>query len=295
MSGRFQESLNSKSRLTPLLVNSFSKLGDDSLLNRTADSGYQSALSDLSTSSSSLLYCSTPVMPDCLEKRSKRLLAPRFSADRIPWSNSRLELIQENYSRIPAHPDVLSGLIGSGGALPIIRRIFTYLKAEDLLRLAQVSDEICRAICDDNPSIRKLSTYLVQIHQNGENRLTSGANTIRTRATTLRSIENLPRSATSANVAAGMAPWIVPSPLDSIDMDRVPIQLKSLLQLTKTLTERQCAAVCHRCRCLVGVRMHLRRPAECSACSTTNPSVTKANHRPVRKSKPSSTLFSSFR
>lgn len=303
MTERIPEGVRSNSRLTPLMINSFSKLHENSL-NRTTDSGYQSSFASLSrsftpssdvSSSSSLLYCSTPVTEDSILATRSSVLTTvqdtpvqsivysrtRYSSDRIPCQKNKLLPAIEAEAQ---SSDVLSCLIRSR-IRPVVDKIFKYLRDEDLFQLCQVSDELCRAICEDQSTIKRLSIFLINVQQNGENRTTSNAHNNRPYGGVLRPIHNV----LSVNMSAG-AVWTVPTRLETIDMERVPRQFQSLVLLTKSLSEHHYVTNCHTCRCFVAVRLHNQRPVECPSCSQRSRRI---NGRLVTKTKTS--LFSSFR
>lgn len=265
-------------RFTPLMMSSFSRLHESSL-NQTADSGYQSSFASLSSSftpssdstdSASRLYCSTPVTQDSVLSHKTTFLDPvldtpvhipankkRFSEDRIPRQKITLPIDEEstNFSS-----DVLSSLIRH--CVLATQRVFHYTNAEDLLRLCQVSDIYCRAVCDDQAALKRLSKYLISVHQNGENRATHSNVGGRPYGGILRPIDNL----LSFNVPPGHV-WSVPSPLEAIDLNSVPCLLRRLVEMTKTLSENQVVSICHSCRTLVPVRITHHRLTECSSCS----------------------------
>ena len=310
MSGRIPESLRGNpNRLTPLMMmNSFSRLHDSSL-NRTADSGYQSSFASLSSSStpsssilsdsSSRLYCSTPVTDeDSILPSTTQILDPaldtpvhpvltsrtQFSEDRIPSQRTTSLPLDQDTEDSPS--DVLNCLIRSR-TTPPIHRIFKYLGDEDLMRLCQVSDTYCRAVCDDQASIKRLSRFLISTHQNGENRTTLSHNNAggRPYGGILRPIENV----LGASLPVGTV-WTVPSPLEAVEMSCVPRQFRELVELTRSLSENNCVSTCHSCRRLVAVRLHHHRSVECPNCSQRS---RRTNGRHVTK--PKATLFASFR
>lgn len=306
MTGRMPENL--RGRLTPLMMrNSFSRLNESSL-NRTGDSGYQSSFASLSrsftpssdVSDSSRLYCSTPVIEDSvLTSRNSVILDPvldtpvlsvhpiktRYSEDRIPCQRRPLPVGEETDDR---SADVLSCLIRNQ-TRPAIQHIFNYLAAEDLLRLCQVSVEFCRSVFDDQASLKRLSRFLISIHQNGENRTTVSHNNSRPFGGILRQIHNV----MSTNLPSGTA-WSIPSPLETIDLKSIPSQFQSLIGLTRSLSEHHYVTTCHACRCLVAARLQHPEAVECSNCSKpANVRRTIGGSRRVQK--PKATLFSSFR
>ncbi len=310
MTGRIPESQRGNPRLTPLMMmNSFSRLHESSL-NRTADSGYQSSFASLSSSftpsssdvsdSSSRLYCSTPVTDqDSVLPHKTKILNPvldtpvhpvlpnrtPFSEDRIPSQRTTLPLDQDTED-LPS--DVLNCLIRNR-CTPPIQRILKYLGEEDLLRLCQVSDPYCRAVCDDQTSIKRLSKFLISVHQNGENRTTISQNNIggRPHGGILRPIQNV----LGTSLPSGTV-WTVPSPLETIEISSIPRQFQKLIDLTKGLSEHHCVTTCHTCRGLVAVRLHHHRSVECQSCSQRS-RRTNGNSRLVTKTKAS--LFASFR
>jgi len=249
-------------RITPLLMNSFSRL------NRTADSGYDSSF--LSTSSltpstdcDSSICSSTPL--PVLPHRTRKVLAPfsdtpvgrrKFSSDRIPCRRTILSTRQEE--EISAD-DLLSNLI-QRSASPVIQRILRYLKPEDLLSLCQVSSMYCETICNHRECLRRLSTFLIGIHQNCENRASSSQHN-RGSGRILREIQNV---MTADQFAVGMISTI-PSPLETIDLESIPSMLRSLLNMTKSLTEQQCVVVCRSCRRFVAARQS-QKSYECVRC-----------------------------
>ncbi|KAK4037708.1 uncharacterized protein LOC116929732 [Daphnia magna] len=281
MAGRFPDSIRGKHRVTPLMTSSFSRLGESSL-NRTADSGYQSSIASSSrsftplsdVSDSSRLYCSTPLTEDSilshqisnstvlLETPVQPVLPNRtyFSEDRIPSTRASLPV---NVDAIDYPSDVLSCLIRSH-SIPAIQRVFRCLADEDLMRLCQVSDDYCRAVCECPPALKRLSKFLIVSHQNGENRTTSSHNNIENRPHRgiLRPIQNV----MVVGLPSGTV-WTVPSPLEAIDMSRVPHQFRTLVCLTKTLSEHHCVIYCRACRCLVAVRSNQQKTEECTNCN----------------------------
>lgn len=302
MTGRFPDSLRGKSRLNSLMLNSFSRLHESSL-NHTSDSGYQSSFASLSTNStpsldvsesSSHVYCSTPVTEDSALTIRNSVLGPvletpvlsgrtRFSADRIPCQRTLLPLGEESGD---VSTDVLSCLIRNR-IRPAIRSIYSHLTEEDLLRLCQVSNDYCLSVCDDKPALRRLSKFLIVVHQNGENRTTLSQNNIRPHAGVLRPIHNV----LSTSLPVGTM-WSIPSPLETVDMNSIPRQLKLLITMTKTLSENSCVTTCHKCRRLVEARLNHQKEVLCPGCSKPS-RRTNTNSRLVNKTKAS--LFSSFR
>lgn len=293
MAGRFPDSMR-ESKVTPLMKSSFSKFNESSL-NRTADSGYQSSFASSrrsytpfsDVSNSSRLYCSTPVTEDSillhhtanskvlLETPVQPVLPNRayFSEDRIPSTRSSVPDPEHavNY-------DILSCLIRSH-SIPAIQRVFRCLEDEDLMRLCQVSDDYCRSVCECPPALKRLSNFLISSHQNGENRITSSHNNIdgRLDRRILRSIQNvMPTGLPSGTV------WTIPSPLEAIDLKSVPSQFQELVKLTKRLSEQHYVIYCRACRSLVPVRLHQQRTEECPNC---NRSKGTKKSRLVRKPK----------
>ncbi|KAI9552247.1 hypothetical protein GHT06_022609 [Daphnia sinensis] len=279
MAGRMPDSMRGKHRVTPLMMSSFSRLGESSL-NRTADSGYQSSIASSSrsftplsdVSDSSRLYCSTPVTEDSilshqiscskvlLETPVQPVLPNRtyFSEDRIP--STRISL-PANEDVIDYPSDVLSCLIRSH-SIPAIQRVLRCLEDEDLMRLCQVSDDYCRAVCECPPALKRLSKFLIVSHQNGENRTTSSNIGNRPHRGILRPIQNV----MDVGLPSGTV-WTVPSPLEAIDMSRVPHQFRTLVCLTKTLSEHHCVIYCRACRSLVAVRITQQKTEECPNCN----------------------------
>lgn len=327
MSGKMPESVKggSNPKFTPLMMNSFSRLSssgnrrNSSVLNGTADSGYLSSFTsntsftpstEASTSSSQPqeLYCSTPVtggnhvlshMTGILNQSSEtpvqcfsslKNIRGRYSEDRIPRRRTLLPSIDQE-AEIDEH-DILSRLISQ--STPAVRRILQFLGEEDLLRLCQVSSVICRAVCDDQLALKRLSKYLIVSYQTIENRVTSrlphplGV----ARATiggALRAVDNfLDTSLPSGTV------WTVPSPLECIDIDQVPVQLRSLIAMTKGLSQHQYVASCHSCRCLVPVRRR-SQIVECSSCQHKAKKNETLSFSRVPNSRSKKTLFPGFR
>ena len=296
MTGKFPGTVRGNPRVTPLMMNSFSRLHESSL-NQTADSGYQSSfvsfnnsfasLSDASDSSS-LLYCSTPVTEvSILPNKTSNLdpvlntpvppvLSSRtcFSEDRIPL-NRRTNTLFEAHIECPS--DILSCLIRSR-SLPSIQRILMYLGDEDLMRLCQVSDDYCKAVFDDQSALKRLSKFLISIHQNGENRTSQNNNDGRTYRGVLRDIQNVMPVTPSGVI------WTVPSPLETIDMKSVPRLFRSLIGLTKTSSEHHCVTICHTCRRnLIAVRLPYNKAVECQSCSRSKRTI--GSSRPITKAK----------
>lgn len=304
MTGRFSGTVRGNPRLTPLMMSSFSRLHESSL-NRTADSGYQSSFASLTNSftpssdasdSSSRLFCSTPVTENSVLPCTTTNLHPvldtpvhpdlssraSFTEDRIPLNRGTIALAQNS---IECPNDILSCLIRSC-CTPSIQRILMYLGDEDLMRLCQVSDEYCQAVCDDQSSLKRLSKFLISTYQNGENRTTLSYNNNDGRpfGGVLRSIENV-MPVTQSGVV-----WTVPSPLETIDMNSVPRLFRTLIGLTKTLSENHCVTNCHTCRSLVAVRLHNHKSVECHSCSQRSRRKIRSS-RPVTKAK----LFATHR
>ena len=249
-------------RITPLLMNNFSRL------NRTADSGYDSSF--LSTSSltpstdcDSSICSSTPI--PILPHRIRKILTPfsntpvghrKFSSDRIPCR--RTILCSHEEEEISAD-DILSNLI-QRSASPVVQRILRYLNPEDLLSLCQVSDIYCQAVCSHQECLRRLSKFLITAHQNCENRASSSQHN-RSSGRILREIQNV---MSTEQPAVGSVPT-VPSPLETIDLENIPSTLRSLLNMTKSLTELQCVVSCRTCRRFVAVRQS-QKSHECVRC-----------------------------
>ncbi|XP_057377960.1 uncharacterized protein LOC130699920 [Daphnia carinata] len=300
MAGRCPHSMRGKHRVTPLMKSSFSRLGESSL-NRTADSGYQSSIASSSrsftplsdVSDSSRLYCSTPVAEDSilshqiaypkmlLETPVQPVLPNRthFSEDRIPSTRTSL-VVNEDVIDCPS--DVLSCMIRSH-SIPAIHRVLTYLEDQDLMRLCQVSDDYCRAVCECPPALKRLSKFLIVSHQNRENRTTSSHNNVGNRphhGIPLRSIQNV----MDVGLPSGTV-WTVPSPLETIDMNRVPDQFRTLVDLITTLSEHHCVINCRACRRLVAVRVNQRKTEVCLNCNRrtkTSRLVTRPKTLPFR-------------
>jgi hypothetical protein len=303
MTGRYPGSVRGNPRLTPLMMSSFSRLHESSL-NRTADSGYQSSFASLTNSftpssdvsdSSSRLYCSTPVTEDSILPYTTSNLDPvldtpvqsvsssraSFTEDRVPLNRGTTALDQDS-TECPN--DVLSCLIRSR-CTPSIQRILMYLGDEDLMRLCQVSDEYCGAVCDDQSCLKRLSKFLISTQQNGENRTTlSHNNDGRPYGGVLRPIQNVMPLTQSGVV------WTVPSPLESVDMNSIPRQLQTLIGMTRTLSEHHCVTNCHTCRSLIAVRLHHPKLVECQRCSQRSGRKIGSS-RPVTKAK----LFATHR
>lgn len=295
-------------RCTPLLVNSFSRLSTSvnrsTSFNRTADSGYHSRNGSFTPSaadSSSQLYCSTPVAGLVLSHPTSILSQTsetpvhyfpsgsrgNYSEDRIPHrrSSTPLSFHEEEESD---EKDVLGRLIKRSD--PAVRKVLSYLGDEDLLQLSQVSEVFCKAICDELPVLKRLSEYLISAKQMAENRITSSRNQLGgpRPSRVFASVGN------TMDVSLPGARWTVPSPLESIDMRRIPSQLKSLIQITKGLSDHQYVASCHSCRCLVPVRKRHLKPhvVECSSCQTRKATTYSCVRPPNPKKK---ALFSDFR
>lgn len=284
-------SRGSNPRLTPLMMQSFSRLlgstgsSNSSSLNGTGDSGFLSSFTSSNSStpsetdSSSQLYCSTPVASGLLLSHQTAILNQTsdqtpvshypgfkhrgsFSEDRIPRPSPSLS--DEAISLDVEADDLLSRLIRTSA--PAVRRILQYLSNEDLLRLCQACDTFCRAVFDQQPILKRLSKYLISVKQNAENRSTPSHNNLGARpfgaGDILRPVQNV----FNLNATPGVV-WTVPSPLENVDLKKIPQQLRALILLTKELSSHHCVALCHNCRCLVPIRLYQQHQAvECSSC-----------------------------
>ena len=262
MTDQIPENLRPRPRITPLLMNSFSRL------NQTADSGYDSSFlssssSTPSTDCDSSMCSSTPI--PVLSHRTRKTLTPfsntplarkKFSSDRIPCRRTILCNRQEE--EISAD-DLLSNLI-QRSASPVVKRILRYLSPEDLLSLCQVSDIYCQTVCNHRECLRRLSKFLINAHQNCENRASSSQHS-RGSGRILREIQNVmsPDQPGAGTIST------IPSPLETIDLQNIPSMLRLLLNMTKSLTEMQCVVVCRTCRRFVAVRQS-QKSHECVRC-----------------------------
>lgn len=279
MESRITENARPHPRVTPLLMNCFSRLQNSTSLNRTSDSGYDSSClsSNSSTPSANCdsfgRYSSTPIMNSSLvlPHQPQRVLLPsadtpvcsvseghrKFSSDRIPCRRAILSTRQEE--EISSN-DFLSNLI-QRSATPAVKRILQYLDAVDLLKLCQVSDIYCQAVCNHQECLRRLSKYMILAHQNCENRVSPSLH-LRSSGRILREIQNI----MNVEATAGMILNTSPSALETIDLDHIPRMLRLLLDMTKNLTESQCVVICHSCRRLAAIRQS-QKSTECAKCT----------------------------
>lgn len=286
-------------KFTPLLAQSFSRI-NDSVISNLTDSGYSSSLHSTfsrsftpseSNCNSLDQYCSTPItgvqsikiVKNSEGKTDTSSLSiprtPQFSEDRIPLA-SRTNTSITKTSEEKGDNSLLGKLI-THQTLSALKKIFYYLNPEDLLRFCQVSSAHCGAVCDDSAALMRLSRYLINLQQNGENRLVIGHRARVRPAAILRPIQNI-LNASGDQVSA--ASWTIPSPLENVATSDCPPLLKKLIGMTKSLTDHSCIARCHSCRCFVPVKLYHKKPVSCSQCSL-------ASHRTKRKIN----LFSSLR
>ena len=319
MTNRVPENSRGNPRLTPLMVQSFSRLlssagsSNSSSFNHTGDSGYLSSFISSNNStpstepdSSSHLYCSTPVASGSLLSQQTTILSQTsdqtpvsrhpgtkhmgcFSEDRIPRPSPSLSNQATDCLEIEAD-DVLSCLIKSSA--PAVRLIFQYLSNEDLLRLCQVCDTFCRAVCDQQPTLKRLSKFLISINQNAENRTTPNLG-VRSFGVgdVLRPVENVLNFSPNPG-----AVWTIPSPLESVDLKKIPTQLRSLITMTKGLSSNYCVASCHTCRRLMSVRLYQNHKAvACSTCLQQASKTSSSSSRVLAVPKNKKTLFPNLR
>jgi len=298
MAREFSDSSKGIFKVTPLMMNSFSRLrgSDSGSRNQTADSGYQSsfALSNNSFTPSTLedsltnLYCSTPVASHSLSTKPTAAIHPtetpvskqpskvQYSEDRIPSKKITTHITTQNSDETQS--GVFSSLI-KWKITPTIRKILQYLGEEDLLNLCQVSDMYCQTVCNDQMALKRLSRFLINANQNGENRTTSNVNGRPSTRGILNQIQNL----LNADLSAG-AVWTIPSPLENIHRPGVPGQFKALVQMTKEMSEFQYVSVCHSCRSMVAVRLHQQQQSiECSICLQQSKRNTTRNRSGTKK------------
>ena len=300
MAREFSDSSRGIFKVTPLMMNSFSRLrgSDSGSRNQTVDSGYQSSFASSNNSftpstledSLANLYCSTPVASHSLSTNTTAVTHPtetpvsklpsiaQYSEDRIPSIKiTPLATTQEADDEIQS--GVFSSLI-TWRITPTIRKILQFLGDEDLLNLCQVSDLYCQTVCNDQLALKRLSRFLINANQNGENRTTSSVNGRPSSRGILNPIHNL----LNVNLSAG-AVWTIPSPLENINRPGVPGQFKTLVQMTKEMSEFQYVSVCHSCRSMVAVRLHQQQQSvECSRCLQLSKRNTTRN-RTGRKKK----------
>ena len=312
-------------RICSLLVNSFSRLGSQppvprpASANRGHDSGFESSLSSHHNSScsfsssadqtaelehSSSLYSSTPISsstssfttPPCdtpvSGQRHQHRRQHHLSSDRIPFRPSFSHSLQEGDAAEQQQQDLISVMINRDEAE--IRRIYQYLSGEDLLSFCQVNSTYCSSVFDDRHALQRLVKFLASQHENAENRSQRRNVVVNVQPRVLREIQNLlPDAAAAAVDRVEDLMQRLPSPLERADMERMPGQLKSLINRTKRLRQdERIAATCRCCRHLIVVCTAQDRradaasssPSECRKCqkSRRRPSSSSSSLFPVR-------------